>query len=77
MKNRLFPIIIGLCFVSLVGLAFLWTTNSVKPVEAPIETKLVQESVKQPDMSANRKRNPFGQGTDATPQASLPLPKHR
>ena len=28
MKNRLFPIIIGLCFVSLVGLAFLRSPRS-------------------------------------------------
>ena len=28
MKNRLFPIIIGLCFVSLIGVAFFTRTTS-------------------------------------------------
>ena len=69
MKNRLFPIIIGLCFVSLVGLAFLWTPTP--QTEAPIETESVQESVKPTDMSQTENAT-RSQGTDATPQASLP-----
>ena len=71
MKNRLFPIIIGLCFVSLVGLAFLRTPSP--QTEAPVETESVQESVKPTDMSATEDVTP-SDGTDATPQASLPLP---
>jgi hypothetical protein len=70
-KNRLFPIIIGLCFVSLVGLAFLRSTRP--PAETPIKTESVQESVKQTDMSPTEAVTP-SDGTDATPQASLPLP---
>lgn len=69
MKNRLFPIIIGLCFVSLVGLAFL---RSPRPqAEAPIETESVQENVKPTDMSSTEDATP-SHGIDATPQASLP-----
>ena len=71
MKNRLFPIIIGLCFVSLVGLAFL---HPLRPqVEAPIKTESVQESVKPTDMSPTEDATPSDE-TDATPQASPPLP---
>ncbi|MCY4552041.1 MAG: hypothetical protein OXC79_00080 [Candidatus Poribacteria bacterium] len=50
MKNRLFPIILGLCFVSLIGVAFLRTprpkskalveTESVKPTEIPQDTEV-------------------------------------
>ena len=69
MKNRLFPIIIGLCFVSLVGLAFL---RSPRPqAEVPIKTESVQESVKPTDMSLTEDAIPSNK-TDATPQASLP-----
>ena len=71
MKNRLFPIIIGLCFVSLVGLAFLRAPRP--PAEAPIKTESVQESVKPIDMSPTEDVTPSDE-TDATPQASLPLP---
>ena len=71
MKNRLFPIIIGLCFVSLVGLAFLRSTRP--PAEAPIKTESVQESVKPTDMSPTEDVTPSDE-TDATPQASVPLP---
>lgn len=35
MRNRLFPIAIGLCFASLIGVAFLWTPSL--QTEAPIE----------------------------------------
>ena len=69
MKNRLFPIIIGFCFVSLVGLAFL---RAPRPqAEAPIKTESVQESVKPIDMSPTEDATP-SHGTDATPRASLP-----
>ena len=69
MKNRLFPIIIGLCFVSLVGLAFLRSTRP--PVEAPTKTESVQESVKPTNMPQTADATASDE-TDATPQASLP-----
>ena len=69
MKNRLFPIIIGLCFVSLVGLAFLRSTRP--PAEAPIKTESVQESVKPTNMPQTADATASDE-TDATPQASLP-----
>ena len=69
MKNRLFPIIIGLCFVTLVGLAFLRTPTP--QTEAPIETESVQESVT-PSKVSQTENATRSQGTDATPQASLP-----
>ena len=56
MKNRLFPIIIGLCFVSLVGLAFLRTPNP--QTEAPIETESVQESVTPSDRCPKPRTQP-------------------
>ena len=71
MKNRLFPIIIGLCFVSLVGLAFLRSTHP--PTEAPIKTESVQEIAKPIDISQTEDVTASDE-TDATPQASLPLP---
>ena len=75
MKNRLFPIIIGLCFMSLIGVAFLRTPTS--QTEAPIEmesvleTELVQESVKPTNTSPTEDATP-SHSTDATPRASLP-----
>ena len=69
MKNRLFPISMGLCFVFLIGVAYL---RSPSPeTEAPVETESVQESVKPTDMlqTENATRS---HGTDATPQASMP-----
>ena len=69
MRNRLFPIIIGLCFVFLVGLAFL---RAPRPqTEAPIKTESVQESVTLSKVSQTENVT-RSQGTDATPQASLP-----
>ena len=66
MKNRLFPIIIGLCFVSLIGLAFLW---SLRPqAEAPIKTEAVQETAKPTNMPENSDVNPLIE-TDAFSQA--------
>ena len=78
MKNRLFPIIIGLCFVSLIGVAFLRTPSP--QTEAPIETESVQESVKSTSVQESVKSTDMPQtenatasnGIDATPQASLP-----
>ncbi|RKU26370.1 hypothetical protein C6499_13470 [Candidatus Poribacteria bacterium] len=69
MKNRLFPIIIGLCLVSLIGVAFL-RTQSPK-TEAPVEAESVQESVESTDMSQTENTARLD-GRDATPQASLP-----
>ena len=69
MKNRLFPIIIGLCFLSLIGVAFLRTPNP--QTEAPIETESVQESVT-PSKVSQTENTTRSQGTDATPQVSLP-----
>ena len=71
MRNRLFPIIIGLCFVSLIGVAFL--ISSGPETEVPVETESVQESAKPTDMSPTEDVPPSDE-TDATPQASLPLP---
>ena len=51
MKSRLFPIIIGLCFVSLIGVAFLRTPRP--KTETPVENKLVQETAKPTEMSKN------------------------
>ena len=69
MRNRLFPIIIGLCLVFLVGLAFL---RAPRPqTEAPIKTESVQESVTSSKVSQTENVT-RSQGTDATAQASLP-----
>ena len=57
MKNRLFPIIIGLCLVSLIGVAFLRTQNS--KTEAPVKTEAVQESVKSTEISQDKEANPL------------------
>ncbi|MXV73346.1 hypothetical protein F4Z99_03590 [Candidatus Poribacteria bacterium] len=65
MKNRLFPIIIGLCFVSLIGVAFL-RTQSPK-TEAPVEA----ESIKPTEISENNGANPLTE-TDAFSQAFGP-----
>ncbi len=69
MNNRLFPIIIGLCFLSLIGVAFLRTPNP--QTEAPIETESVQESVT-PSKVSQTENTTRSQGTNATAQASLP-----
>ena len=69
MKNRLFPIILGLCFVFLIAMAYLRAPSP--QTEAPVETESVQESVKPTDMSQTENTTP-SYGTDATPQASLP-----
>ena len=58
MKNRLFPIIIGLCFVSLIGVAFLRAPHP--KTEAPVET----ESVKPTEISPDKELNPLME-TDA------------
>ena len=66
MKNRLFPIIIALCFVSLVGIAFLRTPSP--KVTVPVETESVQESIKSINMPENNGANPLTE-TDAFSQA--------
>ncbi|MDE0682973.1 MAG: hypothetical protein OXI63_08680 [Candidatus Poribacteria bacterium] len=65
MKNRLFPIIIGLCFVSLIGVAFLQTQSP--KTEAPVEA----ESIKPTEISENNGANPLTE-TDAFSQAFGP-----
>ncbi len=78
MKNRLFPIILGLCFISLIGVAFLRAPHP--QTEGRIETELVQESVKSTSVQESVKSSDMPQtenatasnGTDTTPQASLP-----
>ena len=62
MKNRLFPIIIGLCFVSLIGVAFLRISRP--KTEVTTKTESVQESVESTDMSENSGANPLTE-TDA------------
>ena len=69
MKNRLFPIIIGLCFISLIGVAFLRTPTP--QTGAPIEMESVQESVTPSKVFQTENAAP-SRGTDAVPQASLP-----
>lgn len=66
MKNRLFPIIIGLCFVSLIGVAFL-RTQSPK-TEAPVESESIQENIKPTEIPDNNGANPLTE-TDAFSQA--------
>ena len=68
MKNRLFPIIIALCFASLIGVAFLRTPNP--QTEAPLKTESVQQNVKPTDMSQTEDAA-RSDDTDVTPQASL------
>ncbi len=62
MKNRLFLIIIGLCFVSLIGVAFLRISRP--KTDVPTKTESVQESVESTDMSENSGANPLTE-TDA------------
>ena len=69
MKDRLFPIAIGLCFISLIGVAFLSTP--MPQTEAPIEMESVQESVT-PNKGFQTENVAPSRGTDAIPQASLP-----
>ena len=66
MKNRLFPIIIGLCLVSLIGVAFLHTQSP--KTEAPVESESVQESIKPTEMPENNGATPLTE-TDAFSQA--------
>ena len=69
MKNRLFPIVIGLCFISLIGVAFL---RALRPqTEAPPKPEPVQASIKPTDIpqTENATRLP---GTDATAHTSMP-----
>lgn len=55
MKNRLFPIIIGLCFVSLIGVAFLHTQSP--KTEAPVESESIQETAKPTEIPENNEAN--------------------
>ncbi|MDE0323555.1 MAG: hypothetical protein OXN27_06485 [Candidatus Poribacteria bacterium] len=65
MKNRLFPIIIALCFVSLIGFAFLRAPSP--KVAAPVERESVQKSIKPTGMPENNGANPLTE-TDAFSQ---------
>ena len=66
MKNRLFPIIIGLCFVSLISVAFLRISRP--KTEVTTKTESVQESIESTDMPENSGANPLTE-TDAFSQA--------
>ncbi len=66
MKNRLFPIIIGLCLVSLVCVAFLHISRP--KTEVTTKTESVQESIESADMSENSGANPLTE-TDAFSRA--------
>ncbi|RKU14272.1 hypothetical protein C6503_15315 [Candidatus Poribacteria bacterium] len=55
MKNRLFPIIIGLCLVSLIGVAFLHTQSP--KTEAPVESESIQETAKPTEIPENNGAN--------------------
>ena len=69
MKNRLFLIIIGLCFASLVCVAFLRISRP--KTEVTTKTESVQESVKSTDMSQTENAT-TSNGTDVTSQTPLP-----
>lgn len=69
MKNRLFPIIIALCFVSLIGVAFLHIPRP--QTEAPIKTESAQESIKPTQIPENNGANPLTE-TDAFSQVFGP-----
>ena len=66
MKNRLFLIIIGLCFVSLISVAFLRISRP--KTEVTTKTESVQESVESTGMSENSGANPLTE-TDAFSEA--------
>jgi len=66
MKNRLFPIIIGLCLASLIGVAFLHTQSP--KTETPVESESIQETAKPTEIPENNRANPFTE-TDAFSRA--------
>ena len=66
MKNRLFLIIIGLCFASLVCVAFLRISRP--KTEVTTQTESVPESVESTDMSKDSGANPLTE-TDAFSEA--------
>ena len=66
MKNRLFPIIIGLCLVSLIGVAFLHTQSP--KTGAPVESESVQESIKPTEIPEHNGATPLTE-TDVFSQA--------
>ena len=57
MKNRLFPISIGLCFILLIGVAYLRAPSP--DTEATTKTEPVQESVQSTEMPQNKSANPL------------------
>ena len=66
MKNRLFPISIGLCFILLIGAAYLRAPSP--DTEATPKTEPVQESAQSTEMPQNKSANPLID-TDAFSQA--------
>ena len=66
MKNRLFMIIIGLCFVSLISVAFLRISRP--KTEVTTKTEAVQESVESTDIPEDNGANPLTE-TDAFSRA--------
>ena len=57
MKNRLFPISIGLCFILLIGVVYLRAPSP--DTEATPKTEPVQESVQSTEMPQNKGANPL------------------
>ena len=62
MKNHLFLIIIGLCLVSLIGVAFLRTQNP--KTEVPVESESVQETAKPTEIPENNAATPLTETED-------------
>ena len=77
MKNRLFPIIIGLCLVSLIGVAFL---RILRPKsEAPVKpTEVSQDKEVNPLIETDALSETFGSDVDvAVSYTHLTLPTKR
>ena len=66
MKNRLFPIVISICFVLIIGMAFLLASGPQD--ETPVKTDSVQESAKPAGVSETEDAAIAAETT--TPQAS-------
>lgn len=65
MKNRLFPIVMGICFVLIIVMAFLLTSGPQN--ETPIKTESVQEIVKPTEVSETED---VAIAAETTPQTS-------
>ena len=66
MKNRLFPIAIGTCFILIIGVAFFLSTGP--QTEVPVKTESAQEIVKPTEVSETENVNLAD--TNATPQVT-------